>query len=1130
MFVPKPAQPKRFGVRSGQHFHRGRILTRSILILSSFLLAAVISLAYGTLASSSTPRDDTAAPMAGGQKSVGPESRLAGPEAVDAATKDSLQQSLKPSDVNPVTLAAAQQAVEPVPTPPVIPRVVRSDAVLGEPYGAAQLTIPMGIAPEWRADQPITVRAAGDRLLFPCHAIRRSDEGDELIVRFLFRGRDQLVVDVESSDGALVKKQAVRVDDDGAGHKTLLTEWWANYTDQLIEGPSEELSEVGFDVAAILGHRLGLALPSPRQGGSTRSSDLEMQFERSVSMLFGFESVRLAMMKDAAHVEAAEGPAVHALPRSIGLRAAPIPLNVPSKVSIEALASHVPQECFYLRCRSFQNYLWLRGLVMGWGGSLDEMVATPVVEHRVRERIERQLCLDPALALKLELDESLHDFGLVGGDTYFAEGAAVGVLMLARNSVRVQAILDQMRHAVAKNGGAEHRTLIIGGREISVYETPDNAIRSFHVKSGGCHLVTNSRRLAERFLACDQGKNMGSLPEFRYARSKSPATRDLTCFLYLSDAFFRNLTSPATRIEAARRRRSAAELRRLSLARLICAAEGLKGDSISDLVEHRLLPPEFGKRADGSSPVWTSDGRLVDSLRGLMGTFLPIADVAVRNATQAEVDAYMDFTRQYLREWQAMDPVMVAMHRQPTADPRDERVDLEITITPYARNAYDFLARYLATPSEQRVKAPEEDVMTLTSRLSGQTTYDVCAGIRDIAVPFRIEKGSLVKEGVFKEHSFAHQRSYAAVTPVGTTGLSLLGQFVKSLKSREIDSSNQVQQPKAVEPARYPLWLVILESTINFRANANRFAFARIGDGLELLRNGSALLDIDSIDKWTLMAHDGALRHEVSNDIDIEYTSPASQIQFRVRDIDKTKVGPYLHAVSWEAGRRLSGENAVWLTRFAATTKLDLPKTRDQVEQLLGGELRCPLGGTYELRREEATTYLASTAWGHSSRFDETAVPANYRLPFLAWLRGLNLDFQLSSTTLTSRIELHVDPTVVRDIVHAGGDVAIQRSVIDAVAAAERKQSYERLLTADRQLHRGLDRLDPSGAWTIYLAVPADPPQADDDWKKLRSISARFQLVATDPKYQVITNVNGFADTRSQLEDCLRTLKSGDDK
>lgn len=1037
---------------------------------------------------------------------------------------------LKRSDGEPANSAKSGQVENLDQSPPLIPRLVRADAMFGEPYGVARLTIPITSDSKWQPDQPISVRAANERLLFPCHHVQSIGEGDELVIHFLFRGSDPLVVDVVSARCVLAEKHTISVVTDDFEHRTLFGDWWTHCTNQLVDGPSEELSDVGHDVVAILGRQLGLRTPQADNSNGEQSSVLEKQFERTVGMLLGFESVRLAMMKDTSAVMTDDGPAVSGLPRPFRMRAVPIPHMAPGIEKIERMASYIPPEYFYLRCESLKNYLWMRNLVMGWGGSLDQMVATPVVEHRIRERIERQLCLDPSLAVELDLDASLEDFAIVGGDTYFANGAAVGVLMLAKNPERIAAILNEMRREIAATGGARHRTLTISGKTISLYETADNAVRSFHAVSDNCHLVTNSSMLVQRFLNCENGQNLATLPEFSYARSNFPLTRELTSFLYLSDPFFRNLTSPATRIEASRRQRAVAELRQLKLARLIFAAQGLDGDgSIANLIQHRLLRPEFAKRADGAFPDFTQDGQMVDSLRGGLGTFLPIADIAVTRATYREANAYAEFTQNYRRQWAAMDPVAVALHRHSGEDPRNEQVDLEIAIAPYARDAYQFLARRLAPSSNRRVKAPEADVLTLTTRLQGGTNYDVCVGLRDAIVPFRIENGTLIREGDFTDRTFADWQSYAAVTPASTSGLQLLGEFTKALQSREIDPPPNIDSTDEKQERPQNV-LDVLDNVIHYR----RFA---LRTWLRLTRDASTYAQIRSVGMWTTMAPNNDLRSELSNELSLEQTSTPAQIQFGLADISQSKVCRYLHAVSWEAGRRLSGENAAWLNHFATTTRLDLAETRDQVEELLGGEIRCPLGGTYEYRREGDTTQLASTAWGCLSRFDETAVPTNYRLPFLAWLRGLKLNFELTATTLTSRVELHVDPTVNVKTLPAADRTQFRISpdaIDDAVEAIEREQLfqrdrlYERLLVSYGQLRLALDRIDPSGAWTIYLSVPPQSPREDKDWKKLRSAAAKFQFVTTDHKYDVITNAIGFAETHSRLKECIASLTPGD--
>ncbi len=100
-------------------------------------------------------------------------------------------------------------------------------------------------------------------------------------------------------------------------------------------------------------------------------------------------------------------------------------------------------------------------------------------------------------------------------------------------------------------------------------------------------------------------------------------------FIYFSDAFFRNFTSPAYRIESLRRLQAATDIEIVQLAKLNAATEGKPGGTIEELIAGGFLPPGFGPRADGSQAV-IGKGEVYDSLRGRRGSFVPVPDVPVR--------------------------------------------------------------------------------------------------------------------------------------------------------------------------------------------------------------------------------------------------------------------------------------------------------------------------------------------------------------------------------------------------------------------------------------------------------------------------------------------------------------------
>ena len=125
------------------------------------------------------------------------------------------------------------------------------------------------------------------------------------------------------------------------------------------------------------------------------------------------------------------------------------------------------------------------------------------------------------------------------------------------------------------------------------------------------------------------------------------------------------------------------------------------GQDRLDFVEERLLPSGFATRPDGSYPL-VDNGHVKDSLRGSPGFFLPVPDVPLQKATYSEVSSYQAFVRKYNTEWKRVDPVTVVFSRNDSASKDQQRVSLDIIITPYAQVKYSLLQRHLAAASERR--------------------------------------------------------------------------------------------------------------------------------------------------------------------------------------------------------------------------------------------------------------------------------------------------------------------------------------------------------------------------------------------------------------------------------------------
>jgi len=644
--------------------------------------------------------------------------------------------------------------------------------------------------------------------------------------------------------------------------------------------------------------------------------------------------------------------------------------NVPGDVEIEPIARHVPAECFYLRCGSFANFQWLRTTVETWGGNLRDMVAIRGLDYGIRGRIERQLALRETALSKLLSESVIADVALIGADTFFREGAAVGVLFQARNNALLAtAIGTQRTEALIAERTVSEKTIEIGGRKVSFVATPDNGVRSFYAIDGDFHLVTTSQTIVRRFFEAGRGTEaLADLKEFRYARTLMPLARKDSLFVYLSDPWFRLLVGPQYRVEMTRRAQSEAEIELVHLARLAAKAEKQPADTIEQLIAGNFLPERFGERPDGSRLVVNAGG-VFDSLRGARRSFLPVADVEITQITPAEQKAYEEFSRRYLAQWQHVDPVIVGLRRseKQTADGRRERVVLDVHISPYARGQYGFFAGFLVQPDNRRIAPVKGNVIEGEVRITNRITnfggepensmYRIFSGLRDFAPQFMLHEGRVISGEDVGD----------ALLYIGST------------------------------PA------------------ANGFPFVGDDGGLRdgYSKSGKVSLLpflhwVRKFDDFLVYAQGRELLQEVTPQIKLEDAQRPAQLRLRIPDLAATQASAILNAYGYERNRRTSGGNTDLMQALVEQLHIPAAGARDTMREVLDARPVCPLGGEYKLPAGKSG--WSSTAWAQEFIGNENRVPADFRSPFLRWFHGLDLEFSIDATTLTTHIELELAP------------------------------------------------------------------------------------------------------------------------
>ena len=859
------------------------------------------------------------------------------------------------------------------------------------PFGVGR--IELEISPEsnlrWWPDEPIRITSSKHGVWYPAFEWqdgKAENEPARLTAWFLTIGHAPHALSIEAPSIQASTDQPVRVTPNSEACDAMLREWFSHFRKQGMPEDPPEIRRVRKYYQSMLARRLNL--PESSQGQrAAETMSLEVQFERAVSMLFGFESARLAMMTDIENPLTPMGAEVanQRLPSPIGIPA----VRIPSKFTvphIEPLARQVPADCFYLRCGRVANYLWVRHIVTSWGGSLGDIVSTSGLDHDIRARLEQQLGLNAEFLMNVDVDKEINDFALIGGDVFFQEGAAVGAVFERSENSSLQLILDEIRSDIAKGIGVPERTVQIAGHKVSLYETDDHAMRSFHVNVGDYDLVTNSEYLIRKFIEVSRnGNSLGDLKEYQYAISQQKPSSHLHAYLYLPDAFFRHITSPAVRAEVGRRRQSLQDLSDVVLAQNAARAEGFSSDSISDLVKYGFLRRSFNQRADESEVILDAD-RVYDSLRGYPGFFVPVSDIEVTKVTRGEAQAYSSFSNRYRQEWRAMDPVILSFSRMPGSTLDVQKVDLEILITPYAQQEYRFLTEHLAPAGRERVPAlVGSDIMGISARLKDKNGkhYQVHAGLHEDEVSFTMSDGEVHRKGPLNRLQYGQSHAYGAVSPRGSAGLNLLSQFVKSVQNRRINTRNELTQ-SARSSTSSMFFRFLLSALIPSPVTASK-------DG-----------------EWSLVTASSRTTRDSADMLDVSEDDEAAQIHFQMRDVNQTKIAEYLRAHTFLRSRRAAATNMVLVNEIAFATHTPVGDVQRMIETCTGAELVNPMGGEFGVfplstgSQLSPPTLTVSDSLG-VSLYKATEIPQDYRFPFLDWMRNLDVRFALENRTRTLR-------------------------------------------------------------------------------------------------------------------------------
>jgi hypothetical protein len=354
----------------------------------------------------------------------------------------------------------------------------------------------------------------------------------------------------------------------------------------------------------------------------------------------------------------------------------------------EPLARLVPHDNYFVHFQSFAKYVEARDFLDEWGTAANRVAAVRGRDDPLKERYEKQLCLKTTLIGRTLGPLVIRGVAMTGSDPYLREGSDLALVFqladvrLFRASVESfirearAEFGDQLREGREDYHGVAVESFVTPRREVSLYRAAFDDFMVYANSPVGLRRILDAR--AGRI------KPLVDSLDFRYMRTvfrhTDPAEDG---FVFLSDAFIRQLVGPASKIKEKRRLEALTGLAMATNAALYHAWDtGRPPADLAALLAAGGLKPSELLTPDQAAVTWDAARQVaVSSTYNTLHFATPLVELPIDHVTRREADEYGRFRQQYLGLWrQYFDPVGVRLKLD------GRRVRVETYILPVIRS------------------------------------------------------------------------------------------------------------------------------------------------------------------------------------------------------------------------------------------------------------------------------------------------------------------------------------------------------------------------------------------------------------------------------------------------------------
>ncbi len=366
------------------------------------------------------------------------------------------------------------------------------------------------------------------------------------------------------------------------------------------------------------------------------------------------------------------------------------------KPAPEPLAKLIPHDNYYITFKTFAKFLETGDLLDEWGTSVARAYEVNSRDYRIKQKLEQQLCLKSTGLARVFGPAVIKSLAITGNDPYLREGSDFTIIFQVTNKTLFETGAEpnlaeakkkwgkDLKEGKSEYQGVTIESFVTTYREVSLHRA---AIDEYAIYS-------NSGAAVRRVIDAHKGKlkRLADSLDFQYMRTifrlDDPSEDG---FVFLSDAFIRNLVGPAVRIKERRRLEAMTSLHMVTHGAMYTAWEtGKLPQSYDHIIQATGLQPPELFMPDGNAVMWDSARKVAaSSVYNTQHFATPLIEIPIDNVTRSEQFEYQMFRDQYMGLWrQFFDPIGIRLSM------KNDQVKTEIYILPLVRTTqYNELRR-----------------------------------------------------------------------------------------------------------------------------------------------------------------------------------------------------------------------------------------------------------------------------------------------------------------------------------------------------------------------------------------------------------------------------------------------------